>query len=52
MISDAIKSNPNFLNLRKIEAARDIAKVLAKGHNRILIDSDNLLFNLSGVNSK
>jgi len=45
LISEAIKSNPNFITLRKIEAAREIAALLAKGGNKIYINSDNLLFN-------
>lgn len=48
MISDAIKSNPNFIVLRKIEAARDIANFIAKGGNKVFINSDNLLFNMLG----
>jgi len=48
MISDAIKSNPNFITLRKIEAAREIATSVSKGGNRMYINSDNLLFNMLG----
>jgi len=47
MISDAVKSNPNFITLRKIEAAREIASFISKGGNKVFINSDNLLFNLS-----
>jgi len=46
MIGDAIKANPNFITLRKIEATRDIANVVSKGANKVFINSDNLLFNL------
>jgi prohibitin 2 len=46
LISEAIKSNPNFITLRKIEAAREIATALSKGPNKIFLNSDNLLFNL------
>jgi len=46
MLSEAIKENPNFVQLRKIEAAREIAKVIAKGGNKIYLDSDALLVNL------
>lgn len=46
MISEAIKNSPNFLKLRKIEAAREIAHSVAKGGNRVFLPSDNLLFNL------
>lgn len=50
MISEAIKNNPNFLELRKIEAARDIAKLVAKGPNKIFLNSENLLVQLIGSN--
>lgn len=46
MISDAMKTNPNFIHLRRIEAAREIAKTLAKGGNRIYTNTENLMFNL------
>lgn len=52
MISEAIKSNPGFLKLRKIEAAREIAQSVAKGGNRVFLNSDNLLFNLEERESK
>ena len=63
MISEAIKQNPNFIQLRKIEvplimpntyfeqAAREIARVMSKGNNRVFVDSENLLFNI-GVNEE
>jgi len=46
MISDAIKSNPLFLELRKIEAARAIAGTIARSNNRVYLNSDSLMFNL------
>jgi len=51
MISDAIKSNPNFITLRKIEAGREIANFISKGGNKVFISSDNLLFNLLDQNA-
>jgi len=45
MLGEAIKSNPSFLQLRQIEASREIAKLLAKGGNRVFLSSDNLMFN-------
>ena len=39
--------NGNFLALRKIEAAKDIARTLASGHNRIYLSANNLLLNLT-----
>ncbi|CEH16968.1 prohibitin-like protein [Ceraceosorus bombacis] len=34
-----------FLQLRKLEAARDIAAILANSSNRIMLDADSLLLN-------
>jgi prohibitin 2 len=45
MISDAIMANPSFIKLRKLEAARDIATIVARSHNRVYLNSDALLFN-------
>eukprot|EP01117_Protostelium_nocturnum_P000015 TRINITY_DN1003_c0_g1_i1.p1 TRINITY_DN1003_c0_g1~~TRINITY_DN1003_c0_g1_i1.p1 ORF type:complete len:293 (+),score=66.50 TRINITY_DN1003_c0_g1_i1:87-965(+) len=44
VISDAMQKNPNFIDLRRIEAAKDIAKLLSKSSNKIYLDSNNLLF--------
>lgn len=48
MISEAVSENPAFLQLRHFEAAKDIASIIARGQNRVFIDSDTLLFNLGG----
>jgi len=47
MISDAIKENPAFIQLRKLEAAREIATIISRSHNRVFLNSDALLFNQS-----
>ena len=46
MIGDAVKKNPGFIELRRIEAAKDVANTLAKSSNRIVLSSDSLLLNL------
>ena len=46
MIGKAIMNNPGFLQLRKIENARDIANVVANSKNRILLSADTLLLNV------
>lgn len=45
-ISEAMRDNPGFLALRKIEAALDIADVLSKSQNKVYANSDSLLINL------
>jgi prohibitin 2 len=47
MISDAIRENPNFLKLRKIETAKEIATILSQSQNKIYLDSNMLLVNLT-----
>jgi len=46
VINDAIKENPNFIQLRRIEAAREISKTISKGGNKVYLNSDNLLLDL------
>jgi prohibitin 2 len=52
MISDVIRENPAYLDLKKIEFAREIANVLAKSNNRIFLSSDNLLVNTVSLLNK
>jgi len=39
--------SPAFLDLRRIEAAREIATIMSKGRNKIYLESDTLLMNLT-----
>lgn len=48
LIGEAIKNNPGFLQLRRIETARDIAGTVAGSSNRVFLDSDALLLNTNG----
>jgi prohibitin 2 len=48
LIGEAIKDKPGFIALRKIDAARDIAQVIARSSNRVMLDADTLLLNVSG----
>jgi prohibitin 2 len=47
MISDIIKENPDFIHLRRIETAREIAKLISKSSNKVYLDANNLLLNIS-----
>ncbi|KAG8802203.1 Prohibitin-2, subunit of the prohibitin complex (Phb1p-Phb2p) [Serendipita sp. 399] len=47
LIGDAVRKNKGFLELRKLEAARDIAGLLSTGNNRVMLDSDTLLLNVA-----
>jgi len=51
--NEQLRNDPqrNFLSLRKIEAAKEIARVLAQGHNRVYLSASNLLLNLTAATS-
>lgn len=38
----------SFLAIRRLQAARDIAEIVASGGNRVYLSADNLLFNVLG----
>jgi len=46
MIGKAIKSNPGFIELRRIQVAKDISQLLAKSNNRLVLSSESLLLGL------
>lgn len=50
LIGKAISSNPAFLALRQIEAAREIAHTIAQSSNKVFLDSQDLLLNLHSLN--
>ncbi|CDS11903.1 Putative Prohibitin-2 [Lichtheimia ramosa] len=53
LIGEAIKNKPGFLELKRIEAAREIATIISRSGNRVMLDSDTLLLNVnSSVNNK
>ena len=48
LIGNAVKKNPGFMKLRRIDAARDIADVVSHSGNKIYLNADSLLLNLLG----
>lgn len=46
MIGEAIKSNPGFIELRRISVAKEVAALLAKSSNRMVLSTESLLLNL------
>ncbi|KAI8873091.1 prohibitin-2 [Ramicandelaber brevisporus] len=52
LIGEAVKNKPGFLELRRIEAAREIANVLSTSNNRVVLDAEALLLNVSESSSK
>ncbi|KAJ2782310.1 Prohibitin-2, subunit of the prohibitin complex (Phb1p-Phb2p) [Coemansia javaensis] len=51
LIGEAIKTQPGFLELRRIETARDIAHILQKSGNRLVLDASSLLLNVTEASS-
>lgn len=51
MIGDAIKANPGFIDLRRIAVAKEISAMLARSSNRMVLNTDSLLFNLGSAGS-
>jgi prohibitin 2 len=48
LIGNAVKENPAFLELRKIEASREIANTVVSSGNKVYLSSDSLLLNSLG----
>jgi prohibitin 2 len=46
MIGQAIKDNPGFVQLKRIDTAKDIANLVANSSNTVYLPADNLLLNL------
>ncbi|AAW40621.1 proteolysis and peptidolysis-related protein, putative [Cryptococcus deneoformans JEC21] len=47
LIGEAVKTNKGFLQLRKLEAAREIAGTLAQSGNRVMLDAKSLLLDVT-----
>jgi len=46
MLGEAISSNPGFLKLRRITAAKHIAETMSKSQNKVYLTSDSLFLNI------
>eukprot|EP01138_Halocafeteria_seosinensis_P000383 gb/GECG01000396.1/.p1 GENE.gb/GECG01000396.1/~~gb/GECG01000396.1/.p1 ORF type:complete len:283 (+),score=29.07 gb/GECG01000396.1/:1-849(+) len=46
LIGEAVKNNPGFVNLRRIDAAKDISQTISQSSNTVYLNSDSLLLNL------
>lgn len=51
MIGNAMKSNPGFIELRRIQVAKDISAMLSQSANRMVLNADSLLLNLKSGRS-
>lgn len=51
LLGEAMAMSPAFLDLRRVEAAREIASILARSRNKVFLEADTLLLNLTtGLN--
>jgi len=46
MIGKAIANNPGFVQLRRLDVAKDIAHIIAASANQVYLPSDALMLNL------
>lgn len=46
LIGEAVKQNPGFIELRRFEAAKEIATAISKSQNRVILNSNSLLLDL------
>lgn len=46
LIGSALSNNPAYVELRRLEASRSIATVVADSSNRVYLDADSLMLNL------
>ena len=47
LLGEALSTSPAFLELRRIEASREIANIMARSRNRVFLEADTLLMNLT-----
>jgi len=46
LIGNSVSDNPAFIEIRRLQAAQEIAEVIARSNNRVFLESDSLLVNL------
>jgi prohibitin 2 len=49
LIGQAILKNPAFLELRKIDASKEVAQILQGSSNKVYLNADNLMINTLGM---
>ncbi|KAJ7784481.1 band 7 family-domain-containing protein [Mycena metata] len=52
LIGESMRTNKGFLELRRLEAAREIANLLSTSGNKVMLDSASLLLNVAGNDAK
>lgn len=46
LVGEAIKNNPAFVQLRRLDTAKEIATLISRSANKVYLNSDSLLLNL------
>ena len=46
LISEAIKKEPGFVELRRMDAAKEVATTISRSANKVYLNADSLLLNL------
>lgn len=49
LVGKSVQENPGFLNLKKIEYAREIATIIANSSNRVFLNSDSLMLDMNSA---
>merc|ERR1712113_659219 len=47
LLGEAIRDNPGYIQLRRLDAARDIASTLSKSTNKLYLDAGSLMLNVN-----
>jgi len=47
LLGESLSKSPAYLDLRRVEAAKEIATILSKSRNRVFLEADTLLLNLT-----
>jgi hypothetical protein len=48
LIGQSLKTNKAFIELKRLETAASVSKIIAKSRNRVFLESDTLLMNITG----
>lgn len=48
LYGQSLKDSPAFIELRRIEASKDIADILGRSRNKVFLEADTLMLNLTG----
>ena len=51
LIGKAIAKNPAFLEIRRLEAARDVSEIMSRSANRVFLGSNSLLLDVMSKDS-